>query len=296
MSSKAESTKYRSWLKNSLYCIVVILAGLLLAIVLRVFFFAAYVIPTPSMEPTIIPGDKVIVNKLVPGPRIINNFFSLHKGEKPDITRLKGARAIRRNDVLVFNFPYSNWNRLEMDLGVFYAKRCVAVPGDTFLIRDGIYKVENCPDTLGYYPYQRDNYRRFTQDTSRTMDECFPFDKEYNWTVLDFGPLHVPRRGESLSIDAHNIKLYRNLIVYETGKDIVSRNDTVFLSGIPLFTYTFRQNYYFMAGDFSFDSRDSRYWGLLPEDHIVGKVAFVWQSKDKQTGKRRWERFLKTIN
>jgi signal peptidase I len=51
-----------------------------------------------------------------------------------------------------------------------------------------------------------------------------------------------------------------------------------------------------MAGDYTPDSRDSRYWGLLPEDHIVGKVAFVWQSKDRQTGKQRWERFFKTVN
>jgi signal peptidase I len=92
-------------------------------------FFADYVIPTPSMEPAIMPGDKVIVYKMIPGPRIIRNFFSLHKGEKPEIKRLKGMRAIRRNDVLIFNFPYSGRNRLEMDMSVFYAKHCVAIPG-----------------------------------------------------------------------------------------------------------------------------------------------------------------------
>jgi signal peptidase I len=83
------------------------------------------------MDPAIIPGDKVIVSKLIPCPRIIRNFFSLHKGEKPDITRLKGTRAVRSNDVLIFNFPYSDCNRLEMNMNVFYAKRCVAIPGDT---------------------------------------------------------------------------------------------------------------------------------------------------------------------
>jgi signal peptidase I len=296
MSSKINSSKRPSWLRTCLYWFCILISGILLAIILRVFFFAAYVIPTPSMEPAIIPGDKVIVNKLIPGPRIIRNFFSLHKGEKPDITRLKGTRAIRRNDVLIFNFPYSDWNRLEMDMNVFYAKRCIAIPGDTFLIENGIYKVKNSLDTLGYYPYQRDNYLRFAQDTNRVVDKCFPFDKEYNWTILNFGPLYVPQKGDNLTINAHNIKLYHNLITYETGREITLRNDTVFLSGAPLFAYTFWQNYYFMTGDFAFDSRDSRYWGLLPEDHIVGKVAFVWQSKDRETGKRRWERFLKTIN
>jgi signal peptidase I len=176
------------------------------------------------MIPAILPGDKVIVNKLIPGPRIIRNFFSLHKGEKPDITRLKGTRAIQRNDILIFNFPYSDRDRLEMDMNVFYAKRCVAIPGDTFMIENGIYKVKNSPDTLGYYPYQRDNYIRFAQDTNRIVDECFPFDKEYNWTVLNFGPLYVPQKGDNLTINAHNIKLYRNLITYETGREITLRN------------------------------------------------------------------------
>jgi signal peptidase I len=89
--------------------------------------------------------------------------------------------------------------------------------------------------------------------------------------------------------------LYWNLIRYETGGELNLQNDTVYLNSNHLQSYIFQQNYYFMAGDLTFDSRDSRYWGLLPEDHIIGKVAIVWQSKDKQTGKRRWNRFLKKI-
>jgi signal peptidase I len=148
MSSKVHPSKRRLWLKNCLYWFCIVLVGILLAILLRVFFFAAFVIPTPSMEPTIIPGDKVIVYKQIPGPRIIRNFFSLHKGEKPDIRRLKGIRAVQRNDVLIFNFPYSDWSRLEMDMSVFYAKRCVAIPGDTFYIENGIYKVNRFSNNI----------------------------------------------------------------------------------------------------------------------------------------------------
>jgi signal peptidase I len=272
------------------------LAGILFAILLRVFLFATYVIPTPSMKPAIIPGDKVIVYKMIPGPRIIRNFFSLHKGENPDVIRLKGTRAIRRNDVLIFNFPYSDWNRLEMDMNVFYAKRCVAIPGDTFYIEDGIYKVKNCSDTLGNYEAQYRFSQKNQESISSEIFNCFPHDDAYRWNVKSFGPLYVPRKGDTLSISPKNVKLYRNLICYETGNILSLKNDTVYLNSEPLQSYIFQQNYYFMAGDLTFDSRDSRYWGLLPEDHIVGKVAFVWQSKDKHTGKRRWERFLKTIN
>jgi signal peptidase I len=296
MSFKINPSKCHSWLKNCLYWLCVVLVGILLAIVLRVFFFSAYVIPTPSMEPAIIPGDKVIVNKLIPGPRIIRNFFSLHKGEKPDITRLKGTRAIRRNDVLIFNFPYSDWNRLDMDMNVFYAKRCIAIPGDTFFIENGIYKVKNVNDRLGNYERQQQISNMNPKDFRSGTYRCFPYDDRYGWNIKDFGPLYLPRREDTLPLDTLNIALYKNLIIYETGKNISVNQGCILLNDSLITAYTFRKNYYFMAGDYTPDSRDSRYWGLLPEDHIVGKVAFVWQSKDKQTEKRRWERFLKTIN
>jgi signal peptidase I len=296
MSSKTRPSKRRSRLKNCLYWFCSVLVGILLAIVLRVFFFASFVIPTPSMESAIIPGDKVMVYKMIPGPRIIRNFFSLHKGEKPDIKRLKGTRAVRRNDVLIFNFPYSDWNRLEMDVNVFYAKRCVAIPGDTFYIEDGIYKVKNCPDTLGNYQAQYRFSQKKKEDIRPEIFNCFPFDEAYRWNVKSFGPLYLPRKGDTLSISSQNIKLYWNLIRYETGSELSLQDDTVYLNSEPLQSYIFQQNYYFMAGDHTSDSRDSRYWGLLPEDHIVGKVAFVLHSKDKKTGKRRWERMFKVIN
>ncbi|MDR1582343.1 MAG: signal peptidase I [Prevotellaceae bacterium] len=286
---------WKSFFKEILFWLKIIGIGILLAIVLRVFFFAAFVIPTPSMEPAIIPCDKVIVYKMIPGPRIIRNFFSLHKGEKPDIKRLKGMRAVRRNDVLIFNYPYSDWNRLEMDMNVFYAKRCVAIPGDTFYIENGIYKVKNCPDTLGNYEAQYRFSQREEKDIPTEIYHCFPHDDAYRWNVKSFGPLYVPRQGDTIVIDSKNIALYRNLIRYETDKEINLYNDTVYLGRKHLQSYIFQQNYYFMAGDLTFDSRDSRYWGLLPEDHIVGKAAIIWKSEDKQTGKRRWERFLKKI-
>jgi signal peptidase I len=136
-----------------------------------------------------------------------------------------------------------------MDMNVFYAKRCVAIPGDTFFIENEIYKVKNANDRLGNYERQ--------QQLSK------------------------------LPLDTLNIALYKNLIIYETGKNISVNQDRILLNNSLITAYTFQQNYYFMAGDYVADSRDSRYWGLLPEDHIVGKVALVWQSIDKNTGKRR---------
>ncbi|MDR3245208.1 MAG: signal peptidase I, partial [Prevotellaceae bacterium] len=109
-----------------------LICTILFAIALRVFLLASFVIPTYSMAPTILPGDFILVNKMIPGPRILNSWDFLTGGTDFSMRRLKGYRKVKRNEVLVFNFPYSNHNKLELDFNVFYAKRCIAVPGDTF--------------------------------------------------------------------------------------------------------------------------------------------------------------------
>jgi signal peptidase I len=124
----------------------------------------------------------------------------------------------------------------------------------------------------------------FPQDTSR-----------YKWTIKDFGPLYIPAKGDNLPIDSLNIILYRKLIEYETGKSVSIKDGLVFIGDSVLNNYTFRQDYYFVAGDWIFDSMDSRYWGLLPDDLIVGKAAVVWKSVDPNTGKFRWNRFFNYI-
>jgi len=200
--------------------------------------------------------------------------------------RLKGYRAIRRNDVLVFNFPYTDWSRLEPDMNVFYAKRCVAVPGDTFLIENGIYKVKNCNDILGNYEMQYQFSQSEEEEIPPGVFRCFPYDSVYDWNVKSFGPMYVPAKGDTIRLDAKNRLLYRNLIRYETRQEEIPDKTRY---------YIFQQNYYFMAGDYVFDSCDSRYWGLLPEDHIMGKVFLIGYSKDVHTGKYRWERLLKQV-
>lgn len=288
-------TRRKRLLKWFYQSLLVLLAIIILTTFLRVFIFSTFSIPTPSMEPTIKIGDHIIVNKLIPGPRLIKNLFSLQEGKNPDIMRLDGYRSIKRNDILVFNFPYSEWGHLSLDLGSHYVKRCVAIPGDTFYIKDGIYKVRNVSDTLGNYI----NQLRFSNIPSESIllhvYNCFPHDREYAWTVKNFGPLYVPAQGDTISLDTLNIKLYRNLITYETKREISLRSGQIILEDSIISKYIFQKNYYFMAGDYVFDSQDSRYWGLLPEDHIIGKVAYIWKSKDPSTGKYRFDRFLKSV-
>ena len=183
----------------------------------------------------------------------------------------------------------------------FYVKRCVAVPGDTFIIENGILNliqdnIDNPVDSLGCLFQQQELSQMsravFLPDTWN----CFPFDTlYYQWNIKDFGPIYIPGKGDELKLNLQNIALYKPLIQYETGQTITIKEEQFFLCEELLLTYTFTQNYYFMAGDYVLSSHDSRYWGLLPEDFIVGKATFIWKSKNPENNKYRWNRFFKII-
>ncbi|NDV46574.1 signal peptidase I [Paludibacter sp. 221] len=277
--------------KDILHFALLIVGAIVLAVIFRIFFFTSFRIPTPSMEPTIVAGDHIMVNKSIPGARIFKDFNFIETGKRPNIYRCKGIRNIKRNDVLVFNFPYYDWNRLNFDMNTYYVKRCVAIPGDTFYIDNGIYKVKNSTCILGHYH----NQQQWVASENLSSYYSFPYDTKLNWTMLNFGPLYIPKKGDCLPIGTQNISLYRRLIEYETAGEVEIRKDSIFLNGIHMTHYRFDTNYYFMTGDLVSDSQDSRYWGIVPEDHIVGKAAFVWKSKDGHTKKMRWNRVFKQI-
>jgi signal peptidase I len=248
------------------------------------------------MEPAIMAGDYILVNKQIPGPRVYRDIHNIRENGKVQTKRFKGIRAVRRNDILVFNYPYSDWNCLDLDVNVNYVKRCVAIPGDTFYIENGIYKVKNCPDALGCTFRQVELSKKTKEELRGTYWDCFPANStHYNWNVKNFGPLYLPKKGDNMAIDTVNCHLYGKLITYETGKPLGCKDGLIFLGDSLITHYVFELNYYFMAGDLIFDSRDSRYWGLLPEEHIVGKAVIVWKSKDERTGKIRWERIFRIL-
>jgi signal peptidase I len=285
------SKKLKRILKSILGWFLVLIFAIIFGIALRVFFLASFTIPTWSMSPALIAGDFVFVNKMIPGPRIFKSWDFLRNGDF-SMKRLKGFRKIKRNEVIVFNFPYSNPHRLELDFNVFYAKRCIAVPGDTFLISNGIYRVKNLPDTLGYYNNQKQVSEMPDEKFRPDIFNCFPYSEHYKWNIKNFGPLYIPGENDTVAIDTVNLCLYQKLIEYETQQSVYIKEGKVFIGDKPANEYVFQQNYYFMAGDLARDSRDSRYWGLLPEDHIVGKAFVIWKSKDRKHNKWRWDRFF----
>jgi signal peptidase I len=245
------------------------------------------------MSPALLPGDFIFVNKMIPGPRIFKSWDFLRNGDF-SMKRLKGYRKVKRNEIIVFNYPYSNPYRLELDFNVFYAKRCIAIPGDTFFIDNGIYRVKHVSDTLGYYINQKQLSETPAESFPPHIYNCFP-DTVYGWNIKNFGPMYIPGENDTVAIDTMNIRLYRTLIEYETQQLVDVRDGQIYISNQPANRYIFRQNYYFVAGDHVNDSRDSRYWGLLPEDHIVGKAFVIWKSKNRETGKWQWKRFFTVL-
>lgn len=128
----------------------------------------------------------------------------------------------------------------------------------------------------------------------------FPTSKYSQWNADDYGPLTIPKEGMTISINDSTLAFYGNTIkLYDFNDNVVLTDSTLTIDGKVLTEYTFKQNYYFMMGDNRHNSLDSRFWGFVPEDHIVGKAFFIWLSIDKYGGffdRIRWSRFFKVIN
>ncbi|HEY8403969.1 MAG TPA: signal peptidase I [Flavobacteriales bacterium] len=119
------------------------------------------------------------------------------------------------------------------------------------------------------------------------------------WTRDNFGPIHIPAKGETIELTPENLVKYKRVIVTYEKNNLEQRDGKIFINGQETTQYTFKQNYYWMMGDNRHQSADSRYWGFVPEDHIVGKPVFTWFSKEdpnyQETGEIRWNRMFRTV-
>ena len=126
-----------------------------------------------------------------------------------------------------------------------------------------------------------------------------PKNRGYDWNVDNFGPIIIPKKGWTVKLDSLTLPLYGRAIEIYEGNKLEIVNNEVLINGKKADSYTFKMNYYWMMGDNRHDSADSRYWGFVPEDHIVGKALFVWMSWDDNASffsKIRWSRLFRGIN
>ncbi len=132
-------------------------------------------------------------------------------------------------------------------------------------------------------------------------DWLYPIDGDYGWTCDNYGPLWIPKKGESVKLTLENLPIYeRPIAVYEGNQLEVSPEGKIRINGEETSEYTFQMDYYWMMGDNRHNSADSRYWGFVPEDHIVGKPVMIWLSTDKDygifSGKIRWKRLFRWVD
>ena len=284
--------KFADRLLTVMVCLSV---AIVIYFLMKITTFATFRIPTDSMQPALQPGDNILVNKSIMGARIFDIWEAAEEKEV-EIHRLPGLGKVKRNDVLVFHYPYPRSNdSLSMHRLKYYVKRCIALPGDTMGIEHGHYYIKGVNEPVGNVEAQKRISRLRKDDARGIVMDAYPWDKYLNWTIQNFGPLHVPARGQTVAMDSTAVKLYRKLIEWEQKKPMTRNGNKVYLGDSLIQEYRFQENYYFMGGDNMENSKDSRYWGLLPEPYIVGVATRIWKSVDKYTDEVRWDRVMKQI-
>jgi signal peptidase I len=351
---------------------------------IRMFLIEAYVIPTSSMEGSLLIGDYLFVSKAHYGIRTpmtvlqvpllhnsipVINTESYIKEPSFGYHRLPALQSVQRNEPFVFNWPAGDSSYVDIegsymynmdfirakpgllpqlqakgiDLTVrpvdkrdHYIKRCVALPGDVFEIKDRIVYIngqaqaqpENVqfnylvkgsfnPDKLREMGinltsdaqmvdknvamfalssshlkqlqeigYSTELYARQEIDKS-----LFPQDTvHFKWSIDNYGPITMPKTGETVQLSMDNIALYWRIIKIYENNNLEFKNNEIFINGSKATSYTFKQNYYWAVGDNRHNSQDSRFWGFVPEDHVVGKPLFIWFSKGELG--IRWNRIF----
>lgn len=253
--------KNRTW--------IFILLGLLILIGLKQFYsILLFRVVSGSMEPTLKSGDRIVVKKNI--------------------------EKIRHNDVIVFYPIGTNGNNDKISIRQYVIKRCIALPGDTIQIVQGYFHNSAFTGVLGNLRQQKMISKGIDTLMYDKREKAFQ-EESLNWNVRNFGPLWIPAKGTQISIDSYTGMLYKTVIEQEQKKKVYLMNQSVYINDSIIASYRFLNNYYFVAGDNLANSEDSRYWGLLPENNIIGKACFIWNSTNRISGEIRWERILRKL-
>jgi signal peptidase I len=253
-----------SWLKT-------LLGAIVLVMILNGLLIASFVVPTGSMENTVMTGDFLFVNKFIYGPStpqmipIVNIPIPYY--------RFPGLREPQKGDVIVFVYPGDRDELKPRDF-LYYLKRCVATGGDVVEIRNKELFVNGVPSPLPPYAKPLDmnaiaspaeGYRMFPEGSNYTRD--------------NYGPVRVPKKGDIINLTPDNIAAWRVFIIRE-GHEVRIEGTTIMIDNHPATQYTVQRDYCFGMGDNRDNSEDSRYWGFIPVENVVGTPMITYWSWD----------------
>lgn len=239
-------------------------------LILNSFVLASFEVPTGSMENTVMTGDFLFVNKFIYGgtsPRTVP-FTSI----RIPWFRIPALKDVHRQDVIVFEFP-GNREEVKPDF-VYYLKRCVALPGDTLEVRKKVLFVNGVQQPMPKY-MKFENM--FTQPEGIKNDNIFP--PLSNFNEDNYGPIRIPKKGDVVNVTSSNYSDWKIFIERE-GHRTELNGSFVMIDGAPATKYTVEHDYYFGMGDNRDNSLDSRFWGFIPKENIVGTPMIVYWSWD----------------
>ena len=297
--------------------------AIVIVLLLRGFAFTSCLIPSTGMENSLFQGERILVNKWSYGLRLpLMSAFSYHRWRE---------RPVQKRDIVVFNNP-AGIQQPTIDRREIYISRCIGTPGDTLLV-DSLFSVSSPeaqfnPDKKRLYTYPASKESLITsliRTLSITNDGLMGSDdsthvrsfSRYEYYLLEqaigdrnwirpltekqdkeLKPHIVPSKGKALRVYPWNITLLRNTLVMHEGKQAEIKNDTLYIDGKPTQHCFFTKDYYWMASNNSVNLSDSRLFGFVPQDHMIGKASLIWFSKEKGTGildGYRWNRFFQSV-
>ncbi|MGC8858416.1 MAG: signal peptidase I [Ignavibacteria bacterium] len=289
--TKKKKSKPREYFDALVYAAVV-------AFLIKVFLFEAYRIPTGSMENTLLVGDFLLVTKFTYGATTPRNIPFTNV--RIPYLRLPALKEPKIGDIIVFDFP-GDRDEKESPEVLNYIKRCVGLPGDTIqIINRVLYNngkvIPNPPQAKFITNVQPPNYGN---------PRIFP--KGMPWNDDNYGPLRIPKKGDRLKIDSSNFEQWKFFILKESHNEVkLTPDNKLIVDGMVQDSniYIVQRDYLFMMGDNRNNSLDSRFWGFMPKDNIVGEAFIIYWSWDanipfsdffKLIGSIRWDRIFKLI-
>ena len=299
--------------------IILTIAGVaLIVVLLRSCVATSYLIPSAGMENSLYQGERILVNKWSYGLRLpFMNLWGYHRW---------GDCDVGKEDILVFNNPA---NRLaDISRREVFISRCIGLPGDTLLV-DSFFTALPCeqyaPDQKFVYAYPKNKERQLDtllatlsiRHTERMGEDSLHYLRSFSryeyylleqalyghcWiqpaarpdSLQEARALIVPKKGRAVRVYPWNRVLLCNTLVLHEHRNAKIQNDTLYVDGRPVQHCVFTKDYYWVASNNAANVSDSRLFGFVPEDHLIGRASVIWFSRDKESG-MRWDRIGKAV-